>query len=150
MIQNGTIRIEVPPEVALGPQDKPAYIILKTRLKGKHREAFTSATRAAAQVMRLDINALKDNPEGQVKALADVDEASQAINRLCDVYGEIILEWNWIDFDTGAVLPPPSAQIVRDELDQIQMAWLNEQAQQLLRYRATEGNARSGSNLNPG
>jgi hypothetical protein len=123
---------------------------MKSRIKGKYRDAFANASRAAVQVLQLDIPALENNEPAQREALRDVERANQALENIYEVYEALILEWNWIDFDTGAALPPPDAQTIRSELDQVQMAWLNQQVQRLLKYRATEGNALSGNGSKTG
>jgi hypothetical protein len=66
-------------------------------------------------------------------------------DRVYEIYALMVVAWNWLDEETGQPLPPPTAQVIEDELDQVQTAYIREKIREVQKYRVTEGNANSGS-----
>lgn len=136
-------RIETPPDVATGTGGEPGLVVIKTRLKGKYTSAFNEAGQLAAELAAIDTAAM--TPAIEAKAIEMAGRLGELTDRIYEAYSNLVVAWNWVDFDSGQPLPPPdNAAVFRDELDNIQMGWLREQIQGVLKYRSTEGNGRSG------
>ena len=137
-----TKTIEVPDDIAKG-LDGPAYLKLRTRIKKKYLAILGELATTAADVMALKDDETENNPEVMIKLAA--------FNRVNDydalkAYAYIVLDWNWIDEETGKALPKPTNAQAFGELYEEQLIYIQEQIGELRRYSATEGNERNGSN----
>jgi hypothetical protein len=142
-----TRRIETPAEVAAGG-DGPGWIELKTRIKGKYIRKLNRAVTLASQLSQVDMDSLATAGEAaQQRAVALAEQTIEASAAIYDVYAALVVSWNWRDAETGEPLPQPARNraVFEEDLDQVQIGWLREQIQTLLKYRATEGNGVSGS-----
>lgn len=137
-------RIDTPADIATGAGGEPAWVEFKVRIKGKYLRTLNQAERLGLAVTRIDEAAVNETNISEVTALAE--RAFEAFDKVHDVYAAVVVAWNWLDSDTGEPLPPPDDPLVfQDELDQVQIGWIRRQIDNLVRYRATEGNGTSGS-----
>lgn len=152
MIDDHTQRIDAS-EVAKGIADEPAYILLKTRFKNKHRLAFSEAIRLSAEVNKIDLKQISQAGEAeQGRVLEIAERAHQAIEKVYVTYATLVIDWNWLDEETDQPLPKPNGNpdVFKEELYEEQITWIREQIQNVYKYRVTEGNARSGDGSLPG
>lgn len=139
-----TRRIDTPADIATGAGGEPAWVEFKVRVKGKYLRALNQAERLGLAVARIDEAAVSPANIGDVTALAE--RAFEAFDKVYGVYAAVVVAWNWLDSETGEPLPPPDDPLVfQDELDQVQIGWIRRQIDNLIKYRATEGNGTSGS-----
>lgn len=150
MDSNHTLRIDTPPEVAQGANGEPAYVIFKTRYKGKYQKAFTRVGQLNSEVKQLKTDNMSEAEQDE--ALILIDQLNHSIEAVYAAFAHIVLDWNWLDEETGAPLPKPNENpaVFSDELFDEQVAWIREHINKLTRYRATEGNAPSGNDSSPG
>jgi hypothetical protein len=141
--QPHTITIETPAEIAEGAGGEPAWVLFRTRAKNKYFQTFSKLQQNALEISTL-IEEVKNQPENQA-LLGEVDrlhsENAILIDLTYDAYLYFIVDWNWLDYETGQPLhKPDSRAVIEEELTPQQIAWLRNQIDQLRRYRATEGN----------
>lgn len=129
-------------EVAKGVNGEPAYIKIKTRIKGKYSKVFTDIGQNAARLLSIDTDNMSDNDIDRAYQIAQ--EVNTNIPQLYQAYATMITDWNWIDIDTGDPLVLNS-ETIQNELDQFQMAFIRDKIAEILRYPVTEGNPKSGS-----
>lgn len=135
-----TKRIDTPPEIATGPNGAPGWVVLKTRFKNKYANAFGQVFRFRQRLNdAIDAGDTDNAKELGAQALAASEFA-------WTTYAYLVLDWNWIDIETGEPLPKPSGNnaVFREELYPFQTSWIAEQIQEIDQYRATEGNEQSG------
>lgn len=135
-------KIETPEDIAQSANGKPAYIKLRTRLKKKYIKLMNRGIEAANAVMQL-----KDDADGNDAAVIDALTRFNAYNDndRPKVYAYVVTEWNWIDAETGEPLPAPDKVETFDELYPQQLDWIQAQINDVMSFRATEGNGMSGS-----
>ena len=140
------ITIEVPDEIALGINGSnkpgPAWVKLRTRYKRKQLRIINQGVEIASRIMALDDNADEKNPQ-VLETLSTFFNYDNTQRPKFLAYA--VIDWNWLDEETGKPLPKPDKPEVFDELFDNQVAWLQAEINQLLKYRATEGNVQSGS-----
>ncbi len=136
-------RFEVPEEVAVGIDGEAAWVEIKTRIKGKHIKAMQETLSSLAEIANINTDNLTE-AEAE-KLVTKANEAMASADRVYEVYAALVMAWNWLDEETGEPLPQPTAQVIEDELDQIQTAYIREKIRKIQRYRVTEGNGSSGS-----
>jgi len=129
-------------EVADGVDGQPAYIKIKTRIKGKYSRVFTAIGQNAARLMAIDLDHMTDSDIDRAYQIAQ--EVNNDVDLLYEAYTAMIVEWNWLDTDTGEPLPI-TGETIRDELDQFQIAFIRGKISDILRYPVTEGNPKSGT-----
>jgi len=140
MESDHTRKIETPPTIAQSGNGKGAYVIFRTRFKGKHRNVFYEVVDLAQQIRALpDVDA----------SIAEAQELSSQLREkkalLTEAYTHLILDWNWAN-DEGEPLPRPTVLgVIEGELYQDQERWINEQLRLLFKERATEGKKTSGT-----
>lgn len=142
-MDNHIARIETPANIVQGTNGEPAYILLRTRFKNKHLLAFNKALRLNAEISKFDLNHLDEAGQKQVLQIAEA--LNQAVEDVFSTYATLVIDWNWLDDETGQPLPKPLGhpEVFKAELYEEQVSWIREQIQNVQRYRATEGNAPS-------
>jgi len=145
MESNHSTKIDTPPEIAKGPKGKPAYIVLRTRFKGKYKKVFYDISDIVAK-----IQALPTVEESVTEALSLSAQLRDKKTLVTEAYTQLIIDWNWTD-DDGEPLPKPTGLgVVQDELYPEQEEWINDQLRALFRRRAVEGNPTNGSGSQTG
>lgn len=139
---DNTLKIETPPEIATGPNGEAGYIILRSQFKGKYKNCFSDLAILALTLQEELAGATKLTSESR----ALIDQFNQLKERTYEAYAHLVVDWNWIDRETGEVLPKPNNPDVfrHSELYEDQEAWLNEQRDKLFKRRATEANPTNG------
>jgi hypothetical protein len=138
-------KIEVPAHIAQSGNGVPAYVMLRTRYKGKYRTAFYEALDLAKELQTLNAD---ETTELEVNIL--LKQLRQAKALITEAYTQIVVDWNWID-DNGSPLPKPTIPgVVEGELYPEQELWINQQLKTLFKLRGTEGNAPSGGDSSSG
>jgi hypothetical protein len=138
-------KIETPAHIAQSGNGVPAYVMLKTRFKNKHLFVFSRAGELAAEMQGRNVS--DDMSEAETEAALQIaGKLNQTLSDIFNTYATLIVDWNWIDDETGQPLPKPKDNpgVFKNELYQEQTDWLREQIQNAAKYRATEGNARAG------
>lgn len=136
-------RFEVPEEVARSVNGQPAWVDIKTRIKGKHVRALQEAISTLTEIASINTDNLTEAQT--VKLVQKAQEATYNANRIFEIFATMVIDWNWLDEETGQPLPKPTAQVIEDELDQIQTVYIRDRIREIQKYRVTEGNASSGS-----
>lgn len=132
-------KIEVPAHIAQSGNGVAAYVMLRTRYKGKYRTCFYEALDLAKELQTLNAD---ETTELEVNIL--LKQLRQAKELITEAYTQIIVDWNWIDSD-GQPLPKPTIPgVVEGELYPEQELWINQQLKSLFKLRGTEGNAPTG------
>ena len=138
-------RIETPADIAQGV-DGPAWIELKTRVKGKYRKVFNNYRQLMVRMAATNT----DNLNGNMDKLADASERFLKIDQqeIPKLVAALLVNWNWRDSETGEALPL-NVETIEDELDQFQSDWIIGQIQVIMfnrtpADRVTEGNVPSG------
>lgn len=146
------LKIDTPPEIATGPSDAPGFVILKTRFKNRYALAFNEVIRAANRVNEAIGKIQAGDNTFEAKALELAAEADQATEFVWETYAALVLDWNWIDDETGEPLPKPAGnvEVFKRQLYPEQTQWIRDRIQTLQKYRGTEGNAMSGNGSTPG
>lgn len=118
----------------------PAWVKISTRIKGRHIKALAAANKSAARLQTLD-----PQTASKAEVLEIVNQSESAISDFYRALAVIVLDWNWLDDETGQPLPKPAGNpdVFQDDLDQVQSFWLNQRIGEVLGFRATEGNAPS-------
>lgn len=130
-------------EVAEGANGEPAYLVIKTRIKGRYARVFTAVGQSAARLMAINTATMTEADVDRAYKIAQ--EVNSDVDLLFDAYAAMIVDWNWLDSETGEPLPSPDSDIIRDELDQFQLAFIRSKITEILRYPVTEGNGKSGT-----
>jgi hypothetical protein len=75
-----------------------------------------------------------------------IGQFQAATEKMYTAYAAFVADWNWLDEESGLPLPKPTkAEVFKNDLFEDQTTWLASQIEKLERYRATEGNVKSGS-----
>ena len=145
-------KIDTPDYVAIGPDGEPAWIKMKTRIKGKYRKSLahygqlsinaTTNAKAVEQALSSSNGAIE---KLDIKTMAT--EAAELIRYDNEIipalFSKLVVEWNWTDEDDHIL--PVTQEVFQNELDQVQITWFSEQINAVLRYRGTEGNVPSAT-----
>lgn len=154
MDSNHTLKIETPPDIAQGVNGEPAYIIVKTRFKNKYQMAFSEVNQLSTRLNQIvkQIKGGDTSPETEAEGLRLTSQVEAAIEAIWETFATLVLDWNWLDPETGAPLPKPNGNLdaFKREIDDEQTSWIRDKIQNIQRYRATEGNAPSGNGSSPG
>lgn len=154
MDSNHTLRIETPPDIAQGVNGEPAYVVFKSRFKNKYQMAFSEVNRISGRLDEVikQIKAGDKSPETEAEGLRLAAQTEQAIDEVWETFSTLVLDWNWLDSETGEPLPRPNGNqdVFRRDIDDEQTRWIREKIQNIQKYRVTEGNAPSGNDSSPG
>lgn len=139
---DNTLKIETPPEIATGPNGEAGYIIFRAVFKGKYKSCFSELAVLAETIQGNLAGATSLDDE--TRAL--IEKFNQAQERAYEAYAHLVLDWNWIDRETGEPLPKPNNPDVfrYSELYEDQEAWLIAQLRTLFNRRAVGANPTNG------
>lgn len=112
----------------------------------EHARLVTKARSLSGEAKSLDET--KDDKKTKETAQRIIDEIDTVFDKLTvsdqkmlEFYEYLVLDWNWIDGDTGKPLPKPNDPEVFKALYEDQLEWIQDHVNDLKRYRVTEGNA---------
>lgn len=150
-----TKTIEVPEEIAISGNGQPAYVKMRTRyLNNILQEIINKPTLLSgkAELLYKQIEALDDtDPANEGKAnklLAELEgiySQLSKVNVTKELLAYAVIEWNWLNEETGEPLPEPSNPEAFNLLYEDQTKWLRKQIEEIRKYKAAEGNAPSSA-----
>lgn len=140
-----TRRIETPADIAKSGNGKAAYVVFRTRFKGKYHNVFYEVNDLAGQIQELP---LVDESIPEALVLANQLREKKILRT--EAYTQLVIDWNWTG-DDGEPLPKPTIPgVIEGELYPEQERWINDQLRLIFKQRATEGKKTNGESLPTG